>query len=420
MRVGESLSALRERRFRLLFGAHAVSVVGDNVVPVALAFAVLDLTGSASDLGLVLLARLAAMALLTLVGGVWADRISRRSVIFTTHLARAASQGALGFLLVSGVARLWELVALQAAYGAVSAFSRPAWTGLIPETVGRERLQEANALLFIAVSIAGVGGPAVAGVLVATVGSGWAILLDSASFVIAAGLILRLGSLGKTRPAEVRSFVRELAAGFAEVRSRTWVWVSILHFSLFQLVFLSTFPVLGPLVARESLGGASAWATIAAAIGVGTVIGGVLALRSRPRRTLYSCFVLIVGTVPSLFLLAFAAPVAAIAAAEVVAGLAISFGTTVWETILQELIPADALSRVSAYDWVGSLVLRPAGLAAVGPIAAAITIRSTLVGAGVLLLVGTLVVLTLPSIRGLSRSGPEQTTTPELEPAGVV
>src|SRR5439155_19425229 len=170
--------------------------------------------------------------------------------------------------------------------------------------------------LFIAVSIAGVGGPAVAGVLVATVGSGWAILLDSASFVLAAGLILRLGSLDKTRPAEVRSFVRELAAGFAEVRSRTWVWVSILHFSLFQLVFLSTFPVLGPLVARESLGGASAWATIAAAFGVGTVIGGVLALRSRPRRPLYSCFVLIVGTVPSLFLLAFAPPVAAIAAAE--------------------------------------------------------------------------------------------------------
>jgi predicted MFS family arabinose efflux permease len=419
MRGGSSFSALREGRFRFLFGANAVSVLGDNVVPVALAFAVLDLTGSAADLGLVLMARLAPMAFLSLAGGVWADRLSRRNLMVTANLARFLSQGVLGFLLVAGVARLWELAVLQAAHGAASAFYRPASTGLLPELVSRERLQEANALLFMTLSVSTVAGPAIAGVLVATVGSGWAILVDSASFAVASLLLVRLGPLGRLQQVERASFLRELADGYAEVRARTWVWVSILHFSLFQLVFLSTFPVLGPLVALRSLGGPSAWALIAASFGVGTVVGGLLALKTHPRRPLFACYVLIIGTVPSLFLLGVAAPVGAIAAAMAVAGVAMSFGTTVWETILQEQIPREALSRVAAYDWVGSLVLRPAGLAVVGPIAAAITVRSTFVGAASLLLAGTLVVLTVPSIRALTRPVAERTPAPGLEPAGV-
>jgi MFS family permease len=418
MRLARSVPALQERRFRFVFLAHAVSVLGDALVPVALAFAVLDLTGSATDLALVLLARIVPMALLTLVGGVWADRVSRRGLIVCSHLARFASQAVLGLLLIAGVADLWEIVVLQAAHGAAGAFYRPAWTGLIPEVASKDHLQEANGLLFMALSVATVLGPAISGVLVATVGSGWALLLDSASFAVAALLLLQIGPLGKVRAAVREPFFRELAAGFGEVRKRTWVWVSILHFSLFQLVFMSTFPVLGPLVAKQSLGGASAWAAIATAFGVGTVVGGVVALRVRPMRPLLACYVVILSTVPSLIMLAIAAPVWAIAATELCSGLAMSFCTTMWESTLQALIPAETLSRVSAYDWVGSVVLRPVGLVLVGPVSVALGVETTLFAAAVALAIGTLIVLAVPSIRQLRRPGFVSGAISEVPAAG--
>ena len=150
------MDTLRHRNFRLVFGAYAISVFGDFVVPVALAFAVLDLTGSATDLGLVLGARVLPIVLFVLVGGVWADRLPRHHVIVASNIVRAAGQALLGVLLLTGVAEIWQIAALQVVHGAATAFSRPAGTGLVADVVPGERLQQANALFFLSLSIGGI------------------------------------------------------------------------------------------------------------------------------------------------------------------------------------------------------------------------------------------------------------------------
>ena len=240
-----------------------------------------------------------------------------------------------------------------------------------------ERLQQANALFFLSLSIGGIAGPAVAGVLVATVGAGWALMIDAGTFAVAAALLIAVRVPGRIMAVR-RSFFRELAEGFAEVRRRQWLWVGIADFAVFQLVSLSALLVLGPLVANESLGGVGAWALIATAFGVGTALGNVLALRIEPQRPLRAAFALLLLTTPSLVLLAVAAPTLAIAGAEVVGGIAVGFGGALWETTLQRQVPRDALARVSAYDWMGSTALRPIGFAVIGPIAVAIGTEATL------------------------------------------
>ena len=170
MNVDSRLGPLAEPQFRLLYAGQAVSLLGDALVPVALAFAVLDLTGSATDLGLVLAAQILPLALFLLAGGVWADRLPRQLVMLASDLVRCAVQAVLAALLLSGRAQLWELIVTAAIYGVAEAFFRPASTGLIPATVSPGRLQQANALLGMTTNGAWILGPALAGILVVPVG----------------------------------------------------------------------------------------------------------------------------------------------------------------------------------------------------------------------------------------------------------
>jgi predicted MFS family arabinose efflux permease len=416
-RLPGSFDALREREFRLLFTAHAISALGDFLVPVALAFAVLDLTGSATDLGLVLTARIVPLVVFMLAGGVWADRLPRQRLMIASHLVRLVSQGGLGLLLVTGRARIWELVALQAVHGTATAFFRPASSGIVPQTVGPERLHQANGLMWGAIGVAGFAGPAIAGVVLAVAGAGWAILGDAVTFALGAYLLARL-RLPRLPPRRRESFLHELAVGWREVVSRRWLWSSIASFAVFQLAVIAAFSVLGPVVAQRSLGGATAWATLAAAFGIGSIVGNVVALHLRPRRPLRFAWSFTLCCFPTLFLLAFAAPVPLIAATELVSGLAIGLCGAMWETTLQEHVPEAALSRVSAYDWMGSMVLRPAGLAVVGPVAAVVGVKAALVGAGVLGLASNLALLSVREVRTLERGGPA-TTSDEPAFAGL-
>jgi predicted MFS family arabinose efflux permease len=409
----DSFGALREREFRLLFGAHAISYLGDWLVPVALAFAVLDLTGSATDLGLVLTARLVPMILFMLAGGVWADRLPRQQLMIWSHLVRLVSQGALGLLLVTGEARIWQLVALQVVHGGATAFYRPAATGIVPQTVSPERLQQANSLNWLAYGIAGFAGPVLAGVFLATAGAGWAILADAATFAVGAFLLSRL-RLPPLPPPRRESFLHELADGWREVVGRRWLWTSIAAFSVFQLTILSSLLVLGPLVAKRSLGGSSAWAAIVAGFGIGSIVGNLVALHLRPRRPLRFAFSVTLACGPSAFLLAFAAPVPTIVATELASGLAVGLSAALWETTLQQHVQPSALSRVSAYDWMGSMVLRPLGVAAVGPLASVVGVRATLIGAGILGLAFNAALLAVPEVWTLERGGP---ATADGEPA---
>jgi MFS family permease len=383
-------------------------------VPVALAFAVLDVTGSASALGLVLVARTLPMAGLMLVGGVWGDRMTRSRLMVASHLVRAVSQGLLAGLLVTGEARLWSIALLQAVHGVGTAFYRPAASGLVPETVRADRLQPANALMGLTSSSANVLGPALAAALLAVTAPGWVLLLDAATFLVAA--VLLVGVRVPARAVRYAGFLPALREGWSELRSRTWLWASIVVFAMFQLCVLATFSVLGPLIAKRSLGGASTWALVVAAFGLGFVVGGVLALRVRPRRPLLVNALFLGASVPSLILLAFAVPAPFLAASELVAGAALGFADTLWETTLQQEVPPHARSRVASYDWFGSTALRPLGLAIAGPIAAAVGAKATLIGAAAMLAASVAWLLSIPGVRGLrsTAGGPRS-----ADPLGV-
>ncbi len=394
------LGVLEEGTFRLLWLGQATSALGSSLVPVALAFAVLELTGSASALGLVLATAFASRVVFLLLGGVVADRLPRQSVMLAADLVRTASQGLAALLLISGQAEVWQLVVLFALFGAGDAFFSPASTGLVPETVPSERLQEANALMSLSRSVAFVAGPTISGLLVASVGPGWVFAVDAATFAVSS-LSLALLSLPWSPDQHPRAGVlAELRAGWLEVRSRTWVWVTVLRFSISNLAITPLF-VLGPLVAKESLGGAAAWGVIGTAGGIGAVLGDAVALRLRLRRPLF-----VGGLAVSLWalepaLLARPFPTALIAVAAAIGFGASGFSNAVWFTALQERIPRQALSRVSSYDWLGSVVLQPAGFALAGPLAVVIGVPATLLASATVQASACIGVSLTPSVRRL-------------------
>jgi hypothetical protein len=399
------LEVLRERDFRLVYSAQVVSLLGDGIIPVALAFAVLDLTGSATDLGLVLAARIVPMVACLLAGGVVADRLSRRRVMIVADVVRVASQGLLGLLLVTGAAQLWQLAVLQAVLGAATGFFNPASSGLIPMVVSPARLQEANALRGFAMAVGGIAGPVVAGALVATAGSGEALLADAGTYALSAALLARVRVTEAREGVPTQSFFADLRAGWVEVRSRRWVAGVIGVFSLVNLL-VAPFYVLGPLIARRELGGAAAWAAILAARGAGEVLGALVSLRIRPSRPLVAAVVgCALGALPTL-LLAGRAPVVAVAAGAVIAGAGVMVFNTVWETTLQQQVPPAALSRVVAYDWFGSLTFQPIGFAIAGPVAGQIGVTTTLWVAATLELVLIAALLTIRDVRTIAPRAP--------------
>lgn len=401
MRLPESLAPLRRRDFRLLFVGQAVSLIGDGMLSVALAFAVLDLTGSASDLGYVFAARAVPMVVFLLVGGVFADRLSRRTVMLVSDVVRLAAFGIAAGLLIAGTAQVWELIVVQVFAGAASAFFNPASTGLMPMTVPAESLQQANALRGISLAAGFVAGPAIAGVVVAAAGPGWAVAADAATYLISVASLAGL-RVARNDPLEVQPFVRDLLDGWKEFRSRTWVWTFVGAASINNMVN-AAYPVLGAVIAKEQLGGAGAWATILAAGGAGSIVGGVLTLHVRPRRPLLLASVLLVFLGLQSLALAVVAPVAVIAACSFLAGLAVLTSNSLFETALQRHVPPAALSRVSAYDWFGSLTFNPIGFALVGPVAAAIGRKETLLIPSCWFVVCAVGLCAIPSVRQLGR-----------------
>lgn len=399
MRVPEALGALRERDFRLFFAGQAVSLLGDGMVPVALAFAVLEITDSPSALGLVLAARVVPTIGLLLIGGVVADRFSRRHLMIAADIARMLTQGAMAALLLAEAAEVWMLAALAAANGGATAFFAPASTGLVPMTVSAGRLQQANALRGLAQAGGFIAGPAIAGVLVATAGAGAALAVDAATFAVSAGFLLAL-RVASVVAAPAARFTRELRDGWREFRARDWVWGIVLSASVANML-AAGYRVLGPVIAERELGGAAAWATIATASGIGSFVGGALILRRRVGRPLLVGMLAASLWVVPWVLLAIPATTAVIAAGALLAGGGLMTFNALWEASLQEHIPARSLSRVSAYDWLGSLALDPLGVALIGPIAAALGLQATLLACAILATAVNVWTLTLPGVRGL-------------------
>jgi MFS family permease len=408
-------ASLREHpTFRLLFWGQALSVVGDRITPVAIAFAVLGL-GSASDLGLVLAAGGVPFALFALAGGVWADHVGRRRVMLTSDVVRVVSQAATAVLLLTGTAEVWMLAVLAFVYGTAAAVFMPALIGLIPQTVSAGRLQEANALLSLTRSIASVAGPALAGVIVVAAGSGEAIAVDAATFAVSALCLARMRPNAEPAAAipgagavaeEGERFLAGLRDGWHEVRSRTWLMWGLIAMSVYHVFVLPAVFVLGPTLAERQLDGASSWAAIVACFGVGGVLGNVVALRLPLRRPVFVAALALVGASTQAAIIGSGMGTVGIAALELLAGICVALFFTLWDLSIQEQIPPHAVSRVSAYDFSVSMGLMPLGMAMAGPIADALGLQATLVGMSAVGLAGALGWLAQPSVRGLLRPTP--------------
>lgn len=396
-----STAALSERDFRLLWIGQTGSFLGDALVGVALAFAVLELTGSAADLGLVFAAFALPRVLFTLAGGVWSDRLPRQRVMVACDLVRAAAQAVMSTLLITGTAEIWHLMAFAVVMGSAAAFFTPASIGLMPQIVGAKRLQEANALMSISQSATHIFGPLLSGLIVATIGAGWAFAIDGASFMVSAAFLVAM-RIPTSEPAPRQSFVSELSEGWREVVSRSWVLACILTFSISN-VSLGAFQVLGPLIASREMGGATAWGIIGAGASIGGVAGGAVALRWKPDRPLIPAFVVMLLAQIELLLLVPPFPVLVVAMGAFVTIGSIVISNTLWDTMLQQHIPREAISRVSSYDWMVSLVFQPLAFAAVGPISEQIGVEETLLICTALGLVANSVVLLVPSVRNLRR-----------------
>ncbi len=398
------MGPLRERNFLLLFIGQSVSSLGNALVPVALTFALLDLTHSAADLGYVLGAEAAAQVAFLLAGGVIADRMSRRAVMLASDVVRGAAEAILGILLVTGRPSVWLIGALAVAQGAAGAAFLPASTGLVPAVVSPANLQQANQLRQVAGSAAGIAGPALAGVLVVTAGPGWAILLDAASFAVSVALLAAMQLSSVPRPTRPH-FLTDLREGWDEFRSRRWLWPMVIAFSLVNLL-VGAFSVLGPVASQRYLGGAAAWATVATVGGIGSVAGGLMAARLRPRHPLR--LGVSVAAIGCLTPLAFAVglPVAAIAAVAALAGTGALLFLSLFNSTMQRQIPDRSLSRVTSYTWFGALIAYPLGLAIAGPAASVLPVRTALLITGALWLLATLSLLGVPDVRKLTDEAP--------------
>jgi MFS family permease len=401
MRGTNRLAVLREPNYRRLFLGRTTSLVGDGMAPIAIAFAVLDLTGSATDLGIVLAAHSVVLIALLLVGGVIGDRVSPRISMLGADLARTFSMGAIAVLLLTGTAEIWQLALLYAVDGAATAFFNPASTAIVPQVVPGRRLQEANALLNISRHGGKVVGPALAGVLLAFGSPGSAIAVDAATFAVS-GLCLLGVRAPRLRGSEVEpAFLSELRHGWREFVSRSWMVAIVISAAVSNAIFFPVFMVLGPVVSNESLGGSSSWALIAALWGAGGLLGAVLALGVRPRRPLLFGEGLIMLIALPAMLLAIPASALAIGVGALVSGATVGLGEVLYDTVSAQEVPAESLSRVVAYDWFGALALEPLGLALIGPLAAGLGVSTTLwLGAAVITICQAGVLL-VPSVRRL-------------------
>ncbi len=399
MRESPWIAALRERNFRLFFIGQTTSQIGNGMAPVAVVFAVLE-HGTPTDVGLVSAAGLTPLVILLLVGGVIADRFSRRVVMLSSDLLRTVAELGLGVWILLGVVPLWGFMALAAVNGIGSAFFNPALTGLVPQVVSERNLLQANALNNLSGSIAGIIGPALAGVIVAASSPGWAVLVDGVTYAVSV-LSLTLISIEWIPLETVDSFMKQLKLGWTQFWSRTWLWVIVVEFSCVNVLIFAPMFVLGPAIAKQSLGGAPAWGLILALEGAGAVLGGVLMLRWNPRRPLFVATVATLLWIWPLLALAFRAPVWVIGFGGFVAGIGLTVFGTLWTTTMQREIPAEVLSRVSAYDWFGSLVFLPIGMALIGPIARVLGMTTTIVGAAVFLGLFVGATLLVPSVTGM-------------------
>jgi MFS family permease len=385
------LRVLRNRDYRLLWLANTTSTLGDRIVTVALALFVVEETGSATDLGLVLMAYLLPLIAFLLLGGVLADRLPRHLVVVVTDLVRFALHALLALLIVTGEVRIWHVAVIGVLFGTAEAFYRPAASALLPQTVAEDEIQEAQALVSTSECVAVFLGPALATLLVLGIGPAVAFGLDAATFLVSAALLVRVRPRERGAPPpqdrEPRSIRDDLREGYAEVRSRRWVWVTLAVFCVALFVAEAPLIVVGPLVAQQLYGDVAVYGYLLAAIGAGTIAGSIVALRWRPRHPLRLAMTLALLWPAAIVPFAVGAPLAVVLPAMVLAGCGLALLDIWWTTALAERIPPSRLSRVTSYDWTVSFGLMPLGCVLAGPAASVLGATGLLLGGALVALV---------------------------------
>lgn len=392
---------LRHRNYRWLVGGTTTSALGNAITPIALAFAVLDLGGSASELGLVVAAFALAEVVTVLFGGVLGDRVPRQLMLEGSAAASVVTQGLVAALLIGGWASIPVLAAIGVLNGCLGALSQPSSAALTRATVPAELVGDAVALRALLQTSTMVAGFAVGGVLVAAVGSGWAIAVDAATFALAALCFSRLDVPHTPAPSR-GSVLGDLGEGFREVMSHTWLWLLIAQALLYHLFYGGAQQVLGPIVVGDEFG-RSAWGLALGSLMAGFVVGGLVCLRWKPRRSLFVGTILLSLTATFPIAMALSDHLVPILVGAFLHGLGLQIFDVQWQVAIQQRIPEDKLARVFSFDLVGSFVARPIGLVLVGPVAAAVGSDTWLVVVGCVMGGSALIAVLSPDVRAVER-----------------
>lgn len=396
----DGLTLLRERDFARLFTAYLITYLGTAMAPIAIAFGVLDLTGSTRDAAVVIAASATGQIMVLLIGGTLADRTSRHKLLVAADLIAFVSQLGIAYLFIFGEPTVTNLAILTLVTGMAAALHQPAIMGFIPQMVDKEKLQAANALLGIARNGSITLGAAIAGILVATVGAGPTLAIDGLSFGISALLIMTLRPRQQAETQQA-TFWQDLRLGWKEFISHKWLWTIVLQFSFVVASLDAVFGLLGPAVAISHLGGAISWGIISAGFGLGTLCGGIAAIKIRVERPMFVGSFLVLSFAIDPLLLAVPLNVWMITAGTFVGGFLGQIFGVLWYTTLQTQIPPEMLSRVSAYDHLGSIGIAPLGIVLGGYLFELIGFRDTLLLCAAFVIVPTLLVLCVREVREL-------------------
>ena len=391
----------RSAPFRWLLVGRTVNSFGGAISPVALAFAVLHLGGSATQLGLVVATYALFDVVTTLFAGVLGDRLSRTMLMQGAAALAAVSQGAVAVALITGWATIPLLAVMSGVSGLLTALAGPSARALVVQTVRPASLQTAVSALRLSQNTAMVLGFSAAGLLVSLFGTGWAIGIDAATFAVSAACYaaIRVPPLAPPAP---QSMLGDLRAGAVEVFRHTWLWVLIVQALVYHLMYGGAQGVLGPIVVSRS-DGEAAWGWAMGALMLGFMVGGVVTLRYRPKRLLFSgtvflaltaCFPLAMGLHLDLSLVLLGA---------FLHGFGLEIFSVQWDLAIQQNVAPDKLARVFAFDQVGSFVMRPLGLALTGPVAEVVGEARWLLVIAAVMFGSTLLALLPPSVRHLNR-----------------
>ena len=397
----------RIRDFRILLTSRIVSNIGNGMAPVALAFGVLDLPGgNASSLSIVTGIHMVPLVLFMIVGGALADRFGRARLVGSCDLIGSifVSLSAIEFL--TGSATVPLLAFNGFVFGVLNAIWYPAFTGLTPQIVKREHLQSANSILGVGGNLAFTLGSAIAGMVVAAVGSGWAIMADAVSFFIAGVLVFSLRHLDRVpteKNEENHGILHDLREGWGEFSSRFWIVITVVAFAFYHPAFEGFLAVIAPVQAKESMDGSRSMGFMLAGWGIGGILGTLVALRFRVRRPLLLACGVMPATSLWMFSLVAPSPIWVAIVAAVIAGVVGEVFYANWLTTLQTHVPEESMSRVGAYDAFGSLVLAPVGLFLAGPFTNAVGTRTAIITVAVIAVVATSIPLLSREVRTLQR-----------------